>query len=229
MKQMQSALWAEWLKNKHTSIRWISVLAFALAPLMGGLLMHLLRHPAAPGGASPLQLKAQMLSFSADWPSYLSVLSQAVGVGGVLLFGFVASWLFGREYAEGTAKRPAGLAYLPDDHPPGQVHQAMAFGAAGLATFNFLFGLLIGTLLGLPGWSSATLQGASEALRRYHPAYRCLRHPHCLAGPHRKRLPGSFGMGSPHPGTGPDRGRPRPGRLFSLGGSRGCTVAPAGD
>jgi ABC-2 type transport system permease protein len=158
MKQLQSALWAEWQKNKHTSFRWISVLAFALAPLMGGLLMHLLRHPAAPGQASPLQVKAQMLSFSADWPSYLSLLTQSVGVGGVLLFGFVASWLFGREYAEGTAK---DLLALPTSRTTILQAKFISYGlwCTGLATFNFLFGLLIGTLLGLPGWTNATLQG----------------------------------------------------------------------
>jgi ABC-2 type transport system permease protein len=157
MKQLQSALWAEWQKNKHTSIRWISVLAFSLAPLMGGLLMHLLRHPAAPGQASPLQVKAQMLSFSADWPSYLSLLSQSVGVGGVLLFGFVASWLFGREYAEGTAK---DLLALPTSRTTILQAKFIGYGlwCMGLAAFNFLFGLLIGTLLGLPGWTSAALQ-----------------------------------------------------------------------
>ena len=165
MNQLQNALWAEWQKNKHTSFRWISVLAFALAPLMGGLLMHLLKHPAAPGQASPLQVKAQMLAFSADWPSYLGLLSQSVGIGGVLLFGFVASWLFGREYAEGTAK---DLLALPTSRTTILHAKFIGYGlwCVTLATFNFLFGLLIGALLGLPGWTSATLhrQGTHYAI-----------------------------------------------------------------
>jgi ABC-2 type transport system permease protein len=76
----------------------------------------------------------------------------------VLLFGFVASWLFGREYAEGTAK---DLLALPTSRTTILQAKFIGYGlwCTGLATFNFLFGLLIGALLGLPGWSSATLQG----------------------------------------------------------------------
>ncbi|MBK7811136.1 MAG: ABC transporter permease [Saprospiraceae bacterium] len=44
------------------------------------------------------------MNMEASWKSYIDLLTQAVGVGGVLAFGFVASWLFGREYPDGTAK-----------------------------------------------------------------------------------------------------------------------------
>jgi ABC-2 type transport system permease protein len=44
------------------------------------------------------------MNFEANWKSYIDILTQAVGVGGVLVFGFVASWIFGREYSDGTAK-----------------------------------------------------------------------------------------------------------------------------
>lgn len=104
MNQQIQALHVEFIKNKSSSIVWITFLAFALAPLMGGVFMVIMRHPEALARASGLGTKAKVMGFAANWDSYLSILTQAVGVGGVLLFGFVVSWIFGREYAEGTVK-----------------------------------------------------------------------------------------------------------------------------
>jgi len=83
---------------------WVTFIAFALAPVMGGVFMLIMESPDAMAQASGLNKKIQMMNLTADWSSYFSVLTQAIGVGGVLVFGFVASWIFGREYSEGTAK-----------------------------------------------------------------------------------------------------------------------------
>ena len=94
------------------------------------------------------------MSFQANWNSYLGLLSQAVGVGGVLIVGFVASWLFGREYSDGTAK---DLFSLP-------VSRAKILNAKfiyyiiwcfALVVSNLVSGLIIGYALQLPGWNSA--------------------------------------------------------------------------
>ena len=95
---------AELLKNKRSPIAWITFIVFALAPLMGGLFMLMLQHPEAMPKAGMMKNKAAAMAMTADWNSLLLMQSQALGIGGVLLFGFVASWLFGREYADGTAK-----------------------------------------------------------------------------------------------------------------------------
>ena len=58
-----------------------------------------------------------MMNFSADWNSYFGILTQSIGVGGVLIFGFVASWIFGREYSDGTAKDLLALpTSISNDH-----------------------------------------------------------------------------------------------------------------
>lgn len=38
----------------------------------------------------------------ADWPEYVMNLTALVGIGGLIGFGFVFSWLFGREYTDRT-------------------------------------------------------------------------------------------------------------------------------
>lgn len=66
--------------------------------------MLIVRNSAALAKAGSLNSKIQMMQVTADWNSYFGILTQAVGVGGILIFGFVASWILGRDYSEGTAK-----------------------------------------------------------------------------------------------------------------------------
>jgi ABC-type transport system involved in multi-copper enzyme maturation permease subunit len=156
MKQQWQAFISEVLKNKHSRITWVTFIAFSLAPLFGGVFMLLMKDNGYGGLSGAFKSKAVLMSFEANWNSYLGLLSQAVGVGGVLIFGFVASWLFGREYADGTAK---DLLSLP-------ISRAKILNAKflyyilwcfALVISNLMLGLLIGLSLGLPGWTSAIL------------------------------------------------------------------------
>lgn len=153
MNQQLKALKAEILKNRHARITWVTFIAFSLAPLFGGVFMILMKGNGS-GLSGAFKAKAEILSFEANWNSYLGLLSQAVGVGGVLIFGFVAGWLFGREYADGTAK---DLLSLPISRT--KILNAKfiyyTIWCIALVFSNLLLGLLIGFALRLPGWSSA--------------------------------------------------------------------------
>lgn len=153
MKPLINACIAELLKNRRSRITWATFIAFALAPLMGGIFMLIMKNPEAVAKSSMLKSKADMVSFHAEWPSYMSLLNQAMGVGGILVFGFVASWLFGREYVEGTAK---DLLALPGSRSR-IVHAKFiiyTIWCAALAFSNLLIGILVGLALQLPGMSS---------------------------------------------------------------------------
>ncbi|KPJ96408.1 MAG: bacitracin ABC transporter permease [Gammaproteobacteria bacterium SG8_11] len=151
MKQQLQAFIAEIIKNKHSPITWITFIAFSLAPLFGGLFMMLMKGDGYEGLSGAFKTKAVLMSFEANWNSYLVLLSQAVGVGGVLIFGFVASWLFGREYADNTAK---DLLSLPISRV--KILNAKfiyyVIWCFALVIWNLLLGLLLGFLLQLPGW-----------------------------------------------------------------------------
>jgi ABC-2 type transport system permease protein len=158
MKQQIQAIQAEFLKNRHSRIIWITFLAFSLAPLFGGTFMFLMKGNGYDGLSGAFKSKAVLLSFEANWSSYLGLLSQAVGVGGVLIFGFVASWLFGREYSDGTAK---DLLSLPISRT--KILNAKfiyyVFWCFALVISNLLLGLFIGFILNLPGWSGQIYTG----------------------------------------------------------------------
>jgi ABC-2 type transport system permease protein len=156
MEKLFAALWAEYLKIIRSRIVWITVLAFSIAPLMGALFVFIIRNPGLAPNAQALIAKAQMVSFSADLPSFLSLLSQAVGVGGVLVFGFVASWVFGREYSDHTAK---DLLALPVSRSAIVLSKMMAIflWCLGLSLTVLLLGLALGVIINLPGWTDPDL------------------------------------------------------------------------
>lgn len=104
MKKQIQTLQAELIKIKHSKIIWATFIAFAIAPIMGAVFILIVQDSEALAKAGGFSAKAKAMNFEANWQSYLGMLTQAVGVGGVLVFGFVASWIFGREYSDGTAK-----------------------------------------------------------------------------------------------------------------------------
>ena len=150
--QLQAFI-AEVKKNRHARITWITFAAFALAPVFGALIMYLMKDNGLEGMSGMLRSKAALYSFSSDWASFLSLLSQAVGVGGILIFGFVAAWLFGREFSDGTAK---DLLSLPVSRVK-IINAKFAYyfiWCITLALSNLVLGLLSGWALQLPGWQS---------------------------------------------------------------------------
>ena len=152
MKNLSNALAAEFLKIKNSKVIWVSLVAFAIAPLMGGVFMVILSDPELAAQSSALNLKAQAMSVQASWNSYFMVLSQAMGIGGIMVFGFVASWIFGREYSDGTAK---DLLSLPVSRT--QILNAKfivyAFLCIMLAFSNLILGFIIGWALDLQTFS----------------------------------------------------------------------------
>jgi len=153
------ALKAELIKNKYSNILWVTFIAFSLAPIMGGVFMLIMRNPEAMSKAGGLSAKAQVINFSASWNSYFGILTQAIGVGGILVFGFVASWIFGREYSEGTAK---DLLSLPTSRTKILNAKFIVYiiWCFALTISNLLIGLLIGTILQLPSMDMNLISGS---------------------------------------------------------------------
>ena len=156
MKQHLQAYHAEILKNKHINILWVTFLAFGLAPIIGGVFILILADADALTKASSLALKAKAINFEGNWKSYFGLLTQALAVGGVLVFGFVASWIFGREYSDGTAK---DLLSLPTSRSVILNAKFMVYvlWCFTLAISNLVIGYLIGTMLNLQSIELSTI------------------------------------------------------------------------
>ena len=160
MTNFRQALWVELLKARRSRMPLITALGFALAPLAGGFFMIVMKDPALARRMGMISAKAQMVAGGADWPTYFSLLAQAIAIGGILLFSLIASWVFGREWSDHTLK---DLLALPT--PRRSIVLAkflvVALWALLLALVVYLLGLLVGTLVGLPPAPAAVfLQGS---------------------------------------------------------------------
>jgi ABC-2 type transport system permease protein len=152
MNKFIASLYSEFIKIKKAKVFIATLIAFALVPIMGALFVIVLRNPDLSDSNRALQAKASLTGFSPDWPSFLNLLSQAVGVGGVMVFGFVASWVFGREYSDHTAK---DLFVLPISRTMIVFSKltAVVFWCALLSFEVMTLGIITGVILQLPGWS----------------------------------------------------------------------------
>lgn len=150
-----AALWAELLKVRRSAVPWVTFAAFVVAGLVGGFFMFVLQNPDRARSLGLLGAKAQFAGGTADWAGYFAFTAQIAAVGGLLVFGLVVIWLFGREFSDRTAK---DLLALPTSR--GAVVAAKLLVATGwcllLAAQLVVISLVLGTWLGLPGWSGDT-------------------------------------------------------------------------
>jgi ABC-type transport system involved in multi-copper enzyme maturation permease subunit len=142
----------EFLKLRRSRITWLSWLAFSVMPLAAGLFTWIAKEPGRAAQLGLIGTKAQLAGVTADWPSFFTLLNQVACVGGMVLLAVIAAWVFGREFAENTAKNML-------TEPVGRHWFAAAKLVVVLVWFAALTlsliaeGLFVGALLRLPGFS----------------------------------------------------------------------------
>jgi len=104
MNAFRQALWAEMLKARRAKITWLAAAATLLLPLVDGLFMVILKDPVRAQSMGLISTKAQLAAGLADWPTFISVLLQGMGIAGSILFAIFTAWVFGREFSDHTAK-----------------------------------------------------------------------------------------------------------------------------
>ena len=163
MNGFAAALWSEALKARRSRAPWASALGLALGPLVGGLFMLILKDPTWARRFGLITAKAQLMAGTADWPTYVALLAQMVAVGGTVVFGLVAVWIFGREYGDRTV---TGLLALPTARVTivAAKFVVVALWSAALAVLVAGLGLVVGAAIGLPGWSSGLVPHAVARL-----------------------------------------------------------------
>ena len=150
------ALWSEAVKARRSRVPLFTALGFSLAPLMGGLFMFILQDPDRARSLGIVSAKAQLVAGVADWPTFIALLAQATAVGGALVFGVATTWIFGREFADGTAKDLLAVATPRSTIVAAKFTIMLGWGAA-LTALVLAIGYPVGATLDLPGGSSALL------------------------------------------------------------------------
>jgi ABC-2 type transport system permease protein len=149
MNNLLQSTWVEFLKARRSKMPLFTALGFAMVPLGGGFFMIVLKDPEMARRVGLISTKATLTMGAADWPTYLRFLTLAVGAGGIILFGLIASWVFGREYSDRTIK---DLLALPTSRSTIVLSKCIVIAAwsAAVTVTTCLITLIIGTLLGLP-------------------------------------------------------------------------------
>ena len=162
MNGFLAALWAETLKARRSKVPLLASIGFTLAPLMDGLFMFIMKDTERAREMGLLSVKAQLAMSTADWTTFFSVLTQAIAVGGAIVFSIVTAWIFGREFSDHTAK---DLLALPTSREKIVTAKLFVISAWVFATviWVYLVGLFVGGLLDIPGWTTElALQSLSD-------------------------------------------------------------------
>lgn len=155
LKKIFISCWVESKKFFHSKVPLITMFAALIIPFVGGFFMLILKDPEMAQRMGFISSKAQIAG-SADWPSYLGLLAQAVSIGGLIIFGFVSSWVFGREYSDRTIKDLLALPISRNSIVLSKFVLVFLW-CAVLAILVFTLGLITGNAVDMPGWSYETL------------------------------------------------------------------------
>jgi ABC-2 type transport system permease protein len=157
MKQIAACFSIELLKVRRAMIFRVTIGAACFIPLILGLMMVLIKNPdVLPPGI--LKTKIGLAAVSADWPSYIGFTEMAASAIGMVLFGFNASWIFGREFNDRTVK---DLLALPVSRSIVVVSKILAVWVwcVFLGIIMFALSMVVGLLVGLPLWSPDLVYG----------------------------------------------------------------------
>jgi ABC-2 type transport system permease protein len=156
MAERAPALWVEFRKIRRSKTLWITALFFALLTLIGGLFMYILKDPEQARHLGLVGAKAQIFGGTADWPSFFNLMFLMMSIGGLVIFGFIFVWIFGREFSDKTIYDMLSLPVSRVAIVIAKVMTAVCWSGA-LILLVFLLMLGVGALLQLPEWSAAAV------------------------------------------------------------------------
>jgi ABC-2 type transport system permease protein len=130
----------------------MTAVGICILPLAGALFIIILKDPERARQMGLISAKAKMLVGVADWPAYFGILLQGSAAAGAVIFALIASWVFGGEFSNRTAKELLALPTSRATIVSAKI-VLLALWDLGLALLLFVIGLVVGLLLDIPGWS----------------------------------------------------------------------------
>lgn len=150
MKTLADLIWIELRKVLRSQVPFFTALGFLMMPLIGALLIFIYKDPQLARQLGLLGTKANLVVGSADWTGYLTLMIEFTALGGFFFFCLAISWVFGREFTDGTLK---DLLSVP-------VPRFSIMLAKFIMTFlwcttlileTYIAGLILGAVIQLPG------------------------------------------------------------------------------
>jgi ABC-2 type transport system permease protein len=153
MNDLSNMVWIELRKAVRSSMPWFTTVGSLFMPLGIAFLIFVAKNPEISHKLGLVGAKANLLAYAGtDWPTYLGLFGQIIAAGGFILFILVISWVFGREFSDGTLK---DMLAVPVQRSSILLAKfiVMAIWSAWLTVVIFVFGLLMGAIIQLPGGS----------------------------------------------------------------------------
>jgi ABC-2 type transport system permease protein len=165
MNSLSDMMWIELRKAIRSRMPLWTALGSLFMPLGIAFLIFVSKNPEISQKLGLISAKADLIAYSAtDWPTYLGLFGQIIAAGGFFLFVLAVSWVFGREFADGTLK---DILAVPVQRISILLAKfiVMAIWSAALTIVIFIIGLVMGAIIKLPGGSiSVILQGSDLVL-----------------------------------------------------------------
>ena len=157
MNNFADMLWIESRKAIRSKMPLWTALGSLFLPFGIGFLIFVSKNQEIAHRLGLISAKADLVAYAGtDWKAYLGLFGQLVAAGGYLLYVLAISWVFGREFVDGTLK---DILAVP-------VRRASILAAkflvtilwsAGLSLIIFTVGMALGAALRLPGGSPGVL------------------------------------------------------------------------
>jgi ABC-2 type transport system permease protein len=162
MNNLTDMIWIETRKAIRSRMPLWTALGALFMPLGIAFLIFVSKNPEISQKLGLVSAKANLIAYAAtDWVTYLGLFGQMLAAGGFLLFILIVSWLFGREFTDGTLK---DMLAVPVQRSSILLAKfvVMAIWSAVLTLFICMVGLVMGALIHLPGGSPGViLQGST--------------------------------------------------------------------
>jgi ABC-type transport system involved in multi-copper enzyme maturation permease subunit len=150
MSSFAGMLWVESRKALRSRMPLWTTLGSLFMPVGITLLIFLAKHPELTQQLGLVGAKANLLTYSAtDWSSYLALLGEVVSAGGFFFFIITISWVFGREFVDGTLKDMLAIPVKRASILLAKFTVVIIWSAA-TGLIMLVFGILMGFVLHLP-------------------------------------------------------------------------------
>ena len=153
MDSLSDMIWIELRKAIRSRMPVWTALGSLFMPLGIAFLIFVAKNPEISQKLGLVSAKANLIAYAAtDWPTYVVLYGEIVGAGGLILFILIISWIFGREFTDGTLK---DMLAVPVQRASILLAKYIvtAIWSIAMTMVIFIAGLLMGAIIKLPGGS----------------------------------------------------------------------------
>jgi ABC-2 type transport system permease protein len=157
MNNLSDMIWIEFRKAIRSRMPLFTALGSLFMPFGIGFLIFIARNPELSQKLGLVGAKANLMAYSAtNWQSYMGLSAMIIAAGGFFLSCLVISWVFGREFSDGTLK---DLLAVPVPRSSIVMAKYIVVDAwSGMLTIVILVaGLIVGAIIQLPDGSGPVI------------------------------------------------------------------------